>query len=70
MRSSDEHRTRGALKADDSDYVRRSAGNALHDIDRKHKDLVAGALVSWDITDTYIRETHKLASTFLIRGLT
>lgn len=58
-----------ALKADDSDTVRRSAGNALRDISRKHKDLVAGALATWDITDSHIRETHKLASKFLIKGL-
>jgi 3-methyladenine DNA glycosylase AlkC len=54
-----------ALKADDSDYVRRSAGNALRDISRKHKDLVAGTLADWDLSDTRIRQTHQLASKFL-----
>jgi 3-methyladenine DNA glycosylase AlkC len=53
------------LKADDSEYVRKSVGNALRDISRKHKDLIREELQSWDISDKYILQTYKLAGKFL-----
>jgi 3-methyladenine DNA glycosylase AlkC len=53
------------LKADDSDYVRKSAGNALRDISRKHADLVRAELEAWDLQDKRIAYTHKLAGKFL-----
>jgi 3-methyladenine DNA glycosylase AlkC len=52
------------LKNDSSDYVRRSVGNALRDISRKHKDLVREELAHWDRADPYIDQTYKLASKF------
>lgn len=53
------------LRADESEYVRRSAGNALRDISRKHASLVSAELNCWDLTDHRIAFTHKLASRFL-----
>jgi len=53
------------LKADESEYVRKSAGNALRDISRKHKDLIRKELQGWDISDKHIQQTYKLAVKFL-----
>ena len=53
------------LRGDTSDYVRKSVGNALRDISKKHKDLVSIELLGWDTTDKAVAQTHKLASKFL-----
>lgn len=53
------------LKRDESEYVRKSVGNALKDISKKHKDLIRSELQTWDISDKRIKQTHKLASKFL-----
>ena len=53
------------LHADESEYVRKSAGNALRDISRKHTDLVRKELQGWNITDKHILQTYELASRFL-----
>ena len=53
------------LRRDESEYVRKSVGNALRDISKKHGDLVKEELCEWDITDKQIKQTHKLASRFL-----
>ncbi len=53
------------LKADESEYVRKSVGNALRDISRKNKDLIRKELQSWDISDKHIQQTYKLAVKFL-----
>ena len=53
------------MKADESEYVRKSAGNALRDISRKHKVLVTEELKTWDTSDKKILFTYKLASKFL-----
>lgn len=54
-----------ALKDDESEYVRKSAGNALRDISRKHKTLVLEELQTWDTSDKRVLFTYKLASKFL-----
>ena len=54
-----------ALRADESEYVRKSVGNALRDISRKHAALIRAELKSWDTTDKRVALTHKLASQFL-----
>jgi HEAT repeat protein len=54
-----------ALRDDESEYVRKSAGNALRDISRKHKDLVAEELRTWDTTNKKVLFTYGLASKFL-----
>jgi len=53
------------LKADESEYVRKSVGNALRDISRKHKDLIRKELQSWNVSDRHIMQTYKLAGKFL-----
>jgi 3-methyladenine DNA glycosylase AlkD len=53
------------LRNDDSEYVRKSVGNALRDISKKHKELVTNELQRWDIADKRILQTHGLASRFL-----
>jgi 3-methyladenine DNA glycosylase AlkC len=53
------------LRDDESEYVRKSVGNAIRDISKKHKELVRNDLQRWDITNKGIGQTHKLASKFL-----
>ena len=52
-------------RADPSEYLRKSVGNALRDISKKHPDLVRAELARWDATDRYMRLTYRLASKFL-----
>ena len=53
------------LRNDESEYVRKSVGNALRDISKKHQELVQIELQRWDTADKRIKQTHKLASKFL-----
>ena len=53
-------------KEDASEYVRKSAGNALRDISRKHPELVAGELEKWDLSSKKAQEVHKLAGKFIL----
>jgi len=53
------------LKDDESEYVRKSVGNALRDISRKHKALVAEEVKTWDVSKKKVLFTYKLASKFL-----
>jgi 3-methyladenine DNA glycosylase AlkD len=55
----------GSLKDDDHEYVRKSAGNALRDVSRFHKDLVRAELETWDTSNKNIAYTYRLASKFL-----
>ncbi len=48
----------GRLKADGHAYVRKSAGNALRDISRFHKALVAAEVGTWDLEDPRVAETY------------
>jgi len=54
------------LKDDESEYVRKSVGNALRDISKKHKDLIESEVKTWNTADKKIRQTYKLASKFLV----
>lgn len=53
------------LRGDESEYVRKSVGNALCDISKKHKGLVKIELEQWDINNKRVAQTYKLASKFL-----
>jgi 3-methyladenine DNA glycosylase AlkD len=53
------------LRADESEYVHKSVGNALRDISRKHKDLIENEVRKWDISDKRVQQTYQLASKFL-----
>ena len=50
---------------DESRYVRKSVGNALRDISKKHPALVRIELQQWDLADRRVGQTYKLASRFL-----
>ena len=53
------------LKNDPSEYVRKSVGNALRDISKKHGALVAAELSAWDLPSKEIHQVYKLASKFI-----
>ena len=53
------------LRDDDSEYVRKSVGNALRDISKKHKELVRVKLQDWDTSKKSTKQTYRLASKFL-----
>ncbi|MDP4089691.1 MAG: DNA alkylation repair protein [Bacillota bacterium] len=55
------------LRDDKSDYVRRSVGNALRDISKKHGEVVAAELQSWDLSNKSVLQVYKLAGKFLSR---
>ncbi len=48
-----------ALRADPSEYVRHSAGNALRDIRRAHPALVDGETTTWNLDDPRERFTYE-----------
>jgi 3-methyladenine DNA glycosylase AlkC len=53
------------LHADESEYVRKSVGNALRDISRQHKEWIRTELQNWDMSDKHILQTYKLANKLL-----
>jgi HEAT repeat protein len=53
------------LREDRSEYVRKSVGNALRDISKKHKALVETELQKWDVSRKDVLQTYKLASKFI-----
>jgi 3-methyladenine DNA glycosylase AlkD len=55
----------GSHRGDASDYVRKSIGNALRDISRKHPELIRPELATWDRSDKAVAQTYKLANRFL-----
>ena len=57
------------LRGDESEFVRKSVGNALRDISRKHGALVGAALRQWDLADPQVRQTYQLASRFIKRAV-
>lgn len=48
------------LRADESEYVRRSVGAAFKDIAKKHKTLVNKEIKTWDLSDKKIQQTKLL----------
>lgn len=55
------------LRNDESEYVRKSVGNAMRDISKKHPKLVRTELQQWDILDKKVAQTYRLASKFLLK---
>lgn len=49
-----------AHKSDDSEYLRKSVGNALRDIAKKHADKVHAETSGWDLADKKTAFTYKL----------
>ncbi len=54
-----------ARKEDESEYVRKSVGNALRDISKKHREMISKELNSWDVSSKEIKQVYKLASKLL-----
>ena len=54
-----------ALKADESDYVRKSIGNALRDISKKYPILIDKELSSWNLSDKKTMQVYKLAYRYI-----
>jgi len=52
-------------RGDESEYVRKSVGNALRDISRKHKGLIKVELKKWNLAEKTVMQTYKLASKFI-----
>ena len=51
-----EHRT------DESEYVRKSVGNALKDISKEYPELIRNELMKWKLDTKEINQVYKLAS--------
>ena len=49
-------------KSDDSEYLRKSVGNSLRDISKKHKKLVEKELSTWDLSDNRIYFTYRFVT--------
>ena len=54
-----------AHKSDESEYVRKSIGNAMRDISKKQSTLVSAELSTWDLSSIEIHQVYKLASKFI-----
>ena len=52
-------------KTDKSEYVRKSAGNALKDISKEYPDLVKNELKKWKLETKEITQVYKLACKIL-----
>ena len=52
-------------KADESEYLRKSVGNALRDISKKHAELIRNEVQQWDLSNPRILFTYKLAAKLL-----
>lgn len=48
-------------KSHESEYLRKSVGNALKDISKKHRAMVWEELETWDLSNPKIRFTYNLA---------
>lgn len=53
------------LRSDASEYVRKSVGNALRDISKKHPELVAAELRTWSLETKEVAQVYRLASTLI-----
>ena len=52
-------------KADESEYLRKSVGNALRDISKKHAELIRKEVQQWDLSNPQTLFTYKLAAKLL-----
>ena len=49
----------------ESEYLRKSVGNALRDISKQHPDLIRAELAGWDLSNKRVKLVYKLASRLL-----
>lgn len=52
-------------KAHESEYLRKSVGNALKDISKKHRGLIQTEVQQWDLSHPRVLFTYKLATKLL-----
>ena len=52
-------------KAHESEYLRKSVGNALKDISKKHRELIQTEVQQWDLSHPRVLFTYKLATKLL-----
>ncbi|WP_116680086.1 DNA alkylation repair protein [Porphyromonas loveana] len=52
-------------KAHESEYLRKSVGNALRDISKKYSELIGQEVEQWDLSNPRIMFTYKLATKLL-----
>lgn len=52
-------------KAHESEYLRKSVGNALRDISKKHAELIRQEVEQWDLSNPLIMFTYKFAAKLL-----
>ena len=52
-------------KAHESEYLRKSVGNALRDISKKHAELIQQEVRQWDLSNPRILFSYKLAAKLL-----
>ena len=52
-------------KAHESAYLRKSVGNALKDISKKHRELIQQEVQQWDLSNPQVMFTYKLATKLL-----
>ena len=53
------------LRSDASEYVRKSVGNALRDISKKHPELVVAELRTWSLETKKVSQVYRLVSTLI-----
>lgn len=53
-------------KDDESEYVRKSAGNSLRDISKKNPKIVEHELQTWDLSSKRVKQVYRLASKFIL----
>lgn len=53
------------LKEDNSEYVRKSVGNALRDISKKFLELIKDELNTWKLENKEINQVYMLANKFI-----
>lgn len=56
-----------AHRNDESEYVRKSIGNALRDISKTHTALVESELDRWGLSSKQVKQVHKLAAAWLLK---
>ncbi|MCL2878901.1 MAG: DNA alkylation repair protein [Treponema sp.] len=53
-------------KTDESEYVRKSVGNALKDISKKYPELIKNELSRWKLDTKEINQVYKLAAKLIV----
>ncbi len=54
------------LKNDPSEYVRKSVGNAISDISKKHREFVQKELSNWNCKEQFVLFTYQIATRHMI----